>query len=69
MTPEKILDGIRELLYDLERAQNDEEFGDLLTKYERNYPQPSDRAWKKIDPYFKPAIEVEDRIRQWATRG
>lgn len=69
MNPEEILESIRELAYDLERAQNDDEFSDLLANYVRVYPESNQRDWKKLDRQFKPAIRAEELIRQWANRG
>lgn len=69
MTPEEILESIRELAYDLERAQNDREFSDLLSNYVRSYPESNQIDWNRaLDRQFKPAIRAEELICQWTNK-
>ena len=65
MESEEILESIRELLYDLEHAQNDDEVFKLFADYSEVHP---DEDWRKIDPQSKPAIKVEDIFHRWANR-
>ncbi len=64
-TSDEIKESIREFLYDLERAQNDDEIYEILGNrtYMRSY-----RSWEKIDPQFKPGIKIEELINQWYNR-
>lgn len=65
---EKILEGVRELAYDLEHSQDDDEFYDIIHNYFTNYHQTCQRDWESIDPQFKPGILVDDFVRQWRNR-
>lgn len=68
MNKEEILDGIRELAYDLEHSQDDDEFYDIIHNYFTNYQRPSDRDWESIDPQFKPGILSNEYVRLWRNR-
>lgn len=69
MKSEEILESIRELLYDVEHARNDNEINDLVDNYLERYPETFQSTWKNIDPQFKPAIKVKELLHQWAKRG
>lgn len=68
MNKEKILDGVRELAYDLEHSQDDDEFYDIIHNYFTNYHRSSQRDWESIDPQFKPGILVDEFVGQWKNR-
>ena len=68
LTPGKILESVRELAYDLEHSQNDDEFSDLIHEYFTNYQFPHQRDWESIDPKFKPGVLIDELVRQWGDR-